>query len=91
MNARIKGAYEDYLRSNMTSIYHAYAKPSVRKVDAWNGKCHNIKSELGGRDLKVIRGNCDFFSAGFVYTNPVDGNDYFCWIKPSSTEFARIN
>lgn len=63
---RAKNNYRWYLESDMHSIYEAYGRPSERKEAAWE-YCRRLCSEYGGRGLKVISKNAQFFTAGFVF------------------------
>lgn len=84
----IRNAYSAYLRSDMTDIYHAYAKPSTAKFNAWL-YCHNLMMEADGRCLRVIGYNTCTFSAGFIGT--VDGKMAFVWITKTYERYAYLD
>lgn len=71
-----------YDNSNEHSIFHAYDKPSPRKVGAFE-HCIEIMHRYGGRCLKVVRHNCFVFSAGFLFDDPDTGVIKFAYITPS--------
>ena len=47
-----------------SDIFEAYARPSARKVWAWE-RCKAICEEEGGRGLMIIGKNCTQFTAYF--------------------------
>ena len=87
---KLKGAYERYLKSDMTSILHAYTKPSVYKVQAWEERCKGTMREFGGHDLRIIGKNCSIFTAGFVFEDMAN-RKYFCYITPSQKYLVSID
>ena len=56
-------------RYNFSDRYHlylCYGSFSKRKADAWKS-CKALCQEMGGKGLKVIGYNSNFFSAGFLF------------------------
>lgn len=71
-----------YNRSNATSLDSVYGRYSSAKARAWD-YCLNLCEEKHGRNLKVISHNVSIFTAGFVFTDTVDGDERFMFITPS--------
>ena len=80
---KLKGAYERYLKSDMDTLYKAYASPSCHKVDAWENRCRGTMLTFGGHDLKVVSHNCSIFTAGFLFEDAFK-NQYFYYITPTN-------
>ena len=70
-----------YNRSNAYSLDDVYKSHSSAKARAWR-YCLNLCEEKHGRGLKVISHNVDIFTAGFVFTDPIDGDERFMFITP---------
>lgn len=84
MKANVK-AYDD---STDYTIFHAYNKPSPRKVGAFE-HCAEIMHRYDGYGLKVVRHNCFVFSAGFLFVDPETGVIMFGYITPSNVYFCE--
>lgn len=90
MTREMRNYYKDYLKSEMWTIFRAYGRPSDAKISIWFGKCHDLMAQFDGYDLKVIRKNCNFFTAGFLFKNK-EGKECFGLIRPTSFKIAEID
>lgn len=81
--------YARYQRSVMDSIYSAYQNPSEAKREVWEN-CKRLCYKQHGKNLKVISKNCQFFSAGFEFTDAVTGMKKFMRITPSHNTAVEI-
>ena len=62
---QLKNRYEQYLNSNYYSVNDFYNNCSTEKRQAQeNIKIYMYKNN--GRNYKVIGGNCNFFTAGWI-------------------------
>lgn len=57
--------YQKWLNSTENTIYKAYSRPSVYKVRAFE-RCEDIMHEFDGYSLRIVRHNCDQFTAAFT-------------------------
>lgn len=57
-----------YNRSNIYSLFEAYAKPSTAKIQADYG-CRSMKRSEGGHGYKIIGYNCNFFTVAWIAGN----------------------
>lgn len=77
MNKRDRGIVESYKWSDKYSLYRAYRSFSQAKAEAWE-YCENLCREKGGKGLKVIGANSNFFTAGFLFEE--DGKEKLMYI-----------
>lgn len=81
MNKTEKANYENFLRSDMETLWDAYAKPSTRKEAAWE-YCKNLCAKYEGYGLRVISKNTFMFTAGFLFLS-TSGKEKFMYITPN--------
>lgn len=85
----MKRAYRAYAASTWHNLREAYSSCSDLKEESWK-TCVSIMNELSGRDLKVIKKNTFYYSAGFIYTDE-NKNDHFVFITAENTREASLN
>lgn len=76
-----KGNINRYKASDLYSLYCAYAKPSIRKINAWE-YCVNLMNKMGGFGLKIISYNTFMFTAAFVFDDE-NGVEKMMYITPN--------
>lgn len=81
-------SYNQYLKSNMHSIFEAYENPSYNKQTAWT-YCQKLCKEFNGYNLKIISKNSFQFTAGFEFVNN-SGIFCFCLITRGSDRYYEI-
>lgn len=81
------GAYNTYKQSNMYNLYHLYNNASIYKHNAYN-YCVNLMNKMNGHDLKILGGNSQTFSVGFLFEN--DGKECFAYITKDYNRFFEI-
>lgn len=81
------GAYNMYKQSNMYNLYDLYNNPSCYKHQAYN-YCVNLMQKMNGHDLKILGGNSQTFSVGFLFEN--DGKECFAYITKDYNRFFEI-
>lgn len=57
----MRNAYDQYLKSNCNSIFKAYEKPSIAKINAWYG-CRNRADS----DVIILSYNVHSFTAAYI-------------------------
>ena len=69
--------YEDYKRSNLTSLRDVYSSWSHAKENAYR-YCRELMHEKNGHDFRIISANGWMFTAGFMFEE--DGKQMFMYI-----------
>ena len=77
-----KAHIRNYDRSTATSLSDVYGRFSTAKARAWE-YCKDLCATSNGWGLKVISHNTNFFSAGFLFTDPETGVVRFMFIAPA--------
>lgn len=72
--------YEDYKRSDATSLRDVYGSYSRAKEEAWD-YCKELMYKFNGYGLRVISSSRYMFTAGFMFEE--DGKQMFMYISPS--------
>lgn len=62
------GWLEAYTRAEGATVRTVYKRPSPRKMSIEDAILRNIKEE-GGKDYRVISGNCSFFTCAYKVEN----------------------
>ena len=78
----IEWNYKRYINSTAETIEQAYKKPSGSKKMAFNDIWWMCR-QMHGWGLKVISHTAQFFTAGFQYCDPENGNIRFRYITKS--------
>ena len=76
-----RGNIARYQASDLYSLYYAYNKPSIRKINAWD-YCANLMEKFGGFGLKIISYNTFMFTAAFVFDDE-NGIEHMMYITPN--------
>lgn len=79
--------YEDYKRSNATSLRSVYGSYSEAKERAWN-YCRDLMLEKDGHGLRVISANGWMFTAGFEFEE--NGKQMFMYITKTKDVAVEI-
>lgn len=90
MTKRERTAYEDWKRSEMYELYHAYGSASTAKWNAWE-YCKRLCRDMNGEGLKVISKNTFQFTVGFEYPSEETGEIMFAYITANSDTFTPID
>ena len=85
-----KEHYNDYLRSNIRTIWGAYERPSRNKEIAFD-ECEKLCYFNNGRDIKVISFNTFNFSVGFIFTEKSSGRKCFAYITANYNRYCYID
>lgn len=78
----MKANINAYNNSTDYTIFHAYNKPSPRKIAIFN-ECLETMRQFNGYGLKIVRHNCYVFSAAFLFVDIETGVIKFAYIAPS--------
>lgn len=84
----MRKAYDEYLRSEITSLNHCYKSYSYAKEQAML-RCHEINREFNGCGCYILGANSNFFSVGFV--GFYEGRKAFFYITHVQTRFIYID
>ena len=83
----LRGAYQNYNRFGVSSLYGLYNSFSYAKARAW-AYCEQLCKDYNGEDLRAISGNTFTFSAGFTFDD--NGQKIFCYITPNHNRFYKV-
>ena len=76
---QIEWNYLKYINSTAETIEQAYRKPSKEKKQAFTDIWYMCR-QMHGFGLKVISHTSQFFTCGFQYVHPENGNVVFRYI-----------
>ena len=83
-----KKYYELFKASQMNTIHHAYARPSIEKTIIWGRIVKDAIKDYAYR-LKIITANKYVFTAGYTFER--DDGIYFKLYTPSKTITVKLN
>lgn len=84
----IKGAYQQYCRSNLYTLDDCYSSCSIAKRTAME-YCCRLFIEHDGAEMKIIGYNCMTFSVGFM--GIVDGKNAFIYITKDYDRYIFLD
>ena len=84
----MRTAYRQYMRSDMTELYHCYNSWSHAKQMGMD-RCHDMNREFNGDGCRILSYNTNFFSVGFV--GEYEGKKAFFYITHAQTRFIYID
>lgn len=84
----IKGAYTQYMHSNVYTLDDCYNNYSCYKRAAYH-YCLDLMHKYNGHSLKIISYNTTQFTAGFIGT--VEGREAFVYITKSYDRYIFID
>ena len=85
----VLSAYERWLKSTDTELWHVYGSFSEAKAKAME-YCRNLMDSLDGRDLRIISHNTNEFTVGFEFPDGETGELNFMYITKSYDRYITL-
>lgn len=88
--ASIVGAFERFMKSTDSELYHVYGRYSERKACAFE-YCRERYHEMNGSQFTIVSHNSNIFTVGFYFPHPETGELCFAYITPSYNKWCYVS